>query len=62
MKQSFIFLFIVLIVIQINAQNEQYARKVLDKLTSSSMRGRGYVKQGDKKAADYIARQFKKLS
>lgn len=61
MKQSFIFLFIVLIVIQINAQNEQYARKVLDKLTSSSMRGRGYVKKGDKKAADYIARQFKKI-
>ena len=60
MLRSFVFLFIVLIAIQINAQNEQYARKVLDKLTSSSMRGRGYVKQGDKKAADYIARQFKK--
>jgi len=60
MLRSCIFFLIVLIASQINAQNEQYARKVLDKLTSPSMKGRGYVKKGDKKAAHYIAKQFKK--
>jgi len=60
MLRSCIFFLIVLIASQITAQNEQYARKVLDKLTSPSMKGRGYVKKGDKKAAHYIAKQFKK--
>ena len=38
-----------------------YARKVVDTLTSPVMHGRGYVQQGDKKAAAYIAGEFKRL-
>jgi len=59
-KQSILILFVVLICFQNQAQNEAYARKVIDKLTSPAMKGRGYVKHGDQNAAKYIARQFKK--
>lgn len=38
-----------------------YARKVVDTLTAPVMHGRGYVQQGDKKAAAYIAGEFKRL-
>ncbi len=41
-------------------QDVDYARKMLKKLTSNSLRGRGYVRQGDKKAADFIVSQLKK--
>ncbi|MEE4259843.1 MAG: M28 family peptidase [Bacteroidales bacterium] len=60
MKQVLIFLIAILISLQVSAQDEAYARKVLEKLTSPAMKGRGYVKHGDQKAAGYIARQFKK--
>ena len=42
------------------AQDVDYARKALKKLTSKSFHGRGYVKNGDGKAANYIAKQFEK--
>lgn len=44
------------------AQNFNYARKIVDTLASSSMHGRGYVDSGDRKAASYIAEQFKQLN
>ena len=40
------------------AQNMPYARQVIDTLTSSHFWGRGYTKDGMKKAADYIAAQL----
>lgn len=39
----------------------QYARKVVDTMTSESMHGRGYVNDGDKIAANYIRAQFQKF-
>lgn len=42
------------------SQNIEYAREVVNKLSSKELNGRGYVKNGDKKAADYLASQFKK--
>ncbi len=60
MKKLVTVVTIALIVVQIHAQDRAYARKVLHKLTSPAMHGRGYVKQGDKKAADFIVEQFKK--
>jgi hypothetical protein len=42
------------------AQDIEYARKMLDKLTDKKFYGRGYVNSGDKKAADFIANEFKK--
>lgn len=60
MRLISLFLFMVFFAFTGQAQNEAYARKVIKKLTSPAMKGRGYVKQGDQKAADYIARQFEK--
>jgi len=38
---------------------KDYARKVVDTLASPYMEGRGYVNDGNKKAAEYIHSQFK---
>lgn len=38
-----------------------YARMVVDTLSSPSMHGRGYVKEGHLKAATFIAAEFKRL-
>ena len=37
-----------------------YAKKTIKRLSSKKMQGRGYVKNGDLKAANYIASEFKK--
>ncbi len=42
------------------AQNQEYARQVLNTLCSPEMAGRGYVKEGVEKAADYLAAAYKK--
>ncbi len=41
-----------------NAQDSAYAKKIIDTLSSSYFFGRGYVNNGDTKAAAYIADQF----
>lgn len=42
------------------SQDLQYARAVIDTLTSESFHGRGYVNNGDSIAAKYIAEEFNK--
>jgi len=42
------------------SQDVNYARKIVNELSLSKYHGRGYVKNGDAKAAKYIAKQFKK--
>lgn len=42
------------------SQNVEYAKSCLNKLTSESFHGRGYVKKGDLKTAKFIAGEFKK--
>lgn len=42
------------------AQDIDYARKIHKKLTSKAFHGRGYVKNGDGKAAAFVAGQFSK--
>jgi aminopeptidase YwaD len=39
----------------------QYARKIVDTMTSESMHGRGYVNDGDEIAANYIRSEFMKF-
>lgn len=39
-------------------QDTSYAREVISRLCDPDMQGRGYVLQGDRKAADYIRNQF----
>ncbi|MEP7079744.1 MAG: M28 family peptidase [Ginsengibacter sp.] len=41
------------------AQQVQYAREIINTLASDAYKGRGYVHNGDKMAADYIAKRFK---
>lgn len=56
-RRSVIFLFYVL-TFSAFSQDLEYARKVVDTLSSPSMHGRGYVNDGHQKAAEYIAREF----
>lgn len=43
------------------SQNRTAAQKVIDDLCSDEMAGRGYISDGDKKAADYIAKKYQDL-
>ena len=43
------------------SQDIKYAHKIIDTLTSPSMHGRGYVNDGNRIAATYIANEFKNL-
>ncbi len=45
----------------VDAQDIDYARKVLDTLCAPSMDGRGYVNDGHKKAALFIEEEFKRF-
>ncbi|MBI2281877.1 MAG: M28 family peptidase [Bacteroidetes bacterium] len=42
-------------------QNIDYARQIIDTLTSSHFGGRGAVNGGEKKAADFIVKQYKRM-
>jgi aminopeptidase YwaD len=42
------------------AQQVSYAKEVINTLSSESMKGRGYVGQGDRNAANYLASEFEK--
>lgn len=42
------------------AQNKEYAKQVIDKLCSNEFAGRGYINEGDKKTAKFIAETFRK--
>lgn len=44
------------------AQNLPYARQVVDTLCSTYMSGRGYTNDGDRKAAAYIAAEYKRMN
>lgn len=60
MKKLLFLILIITLTIEYQGQDIDYARKVMRKLTSKHFRGRGYVKNGDAKAAAYIAGQFEK--
>jgi aminopeptidase YwaD len=44
-----------------HGQNRQYAQKTIDTLSSATFYGRGYVHQGDYKAAKFIANAYKSI-
>ncbi|MFT4202539.1 MAG: M28 family peptidase [Chitinophagaceae bacterium] len=58
-KYLFVFL-LFFIVGYTQAQDADYGKKIVKKLSCASFKGRGYVQNGDKKAARYVAKQFKK--
>lgn len=51
-------MFFVFLLKIINAQDINYARKIIDELCSEKYHGRGYSFNGDKKAAKFIANQL----
>ena len=60
-----VFSFLLLLVfvfssIILRAQNVDYARYCFEKLTSKNFHGRGYVKNGDLKAAKFVVGEFEK--
>ena len=59
---SIAFVFISLLAIHLNCKSQQvpYAREVISKLCSTAMKGRGYVENGDRNAANFIAEEFGK--
>lgn len=62
MKSKFVCLLILLTVsISVKSQDSLYARKVIEKLTSKKFSGRGYVNNGDKLAANFIANEYKQI-
>ena len=60
MKKYLTFLLSLLIIVAASAQDVNYARNILNELSSEKYHGRGYVKNGDANAAKFIAKQFKK--
>lgn len=46
--------------VQVSAQDPEYARKVVNDLCSEEMAGRGYVKEGAQKAAEYLSASFRR--
>ena len=57
--QILLVVLLISIVSKTQAQQVQYARGIIDTLASDVFKGRGYVHDGDKIAADYIAKLFK---
>jgi hypothetical protein len=52
-------LFLLICAFQVSAQDLAFGRKMLDTLTSTFFWGRGYTNDGMKKAADFLANEFK---
>ncbi|MCC9166663.1 M28 family metallopeptidase [Pontibacter harenae] len=63
MKQTLLFFLFLLYLILPNAkaQDMQRVRQTIDTLTSPAMHGRGYIFEGDTKAANYIQDRFKEV-
>lgn len=60
MKHSFLLLFI-LLSLALQAQDLQYGRYIDNQLSSETFKGRGFVKNGDKIAANFIKSQLDSL-
>jgi hypothetical protein len=43
------------------SQDIDYARKIVEKLSSPEFKGRGYIENGDKISADFIANEYRNL-
>ncbi len=61
MKRLYLFLLFVAVSIALPAQNLPYYKKVVKELSSAKYQGRGYAKNGVRKAGNYIDRQFRKV-
>ncbi len=60
MKKATLFSLILTLAMTLNAQDTNYVRQVLNKLTSEEFHGRGYSYKGDSIAAEYIRGELKR--
>jgi len=59
-RQKFLLFVLLAVSFSAKTQNVSQARAWLDTLCSANYHGRGYAYEGDKKAADFLVRHFKK--
>ena len=59
--KNFSLIIVALLFAQISFGQASYARNILDTLCSKSYDGRGYVNDGDNRAADFLVRELKSL-
>ena len=59
MKRSKLFLLFFLIHFFAFSQDLDYAKRIIEKLSSPEFKGRGYIEYGDKISADYISGEFR---
>lgn len=60
-KYSIYILLSSLMILSAAAQDKDYARRMVDTLASPYMSGRGYVDNGDRKAADFLAAEMRSM-
>ena len=60
MRKTIFFLLFIFILSKLSSQNIDYAKSVIDTLSSKYFCGRGAVNNGEKKAAEFIAKEFNK--
>jgi hypothetical protein len=58
MKRSKLFLLFFFIHFLTFSQDIDYAKRIIEKLSSAEFKGRGYIENGDKISADYISGEF----
>ena len=60
-KKFFLIIISLAFFVNLNSQNKEYARSILDTLCAPYFDGRGYYNKGEKRAAEFIASEFKKF-
>ncbi|MFN8208976.1 MAG: M28 family peptidase [Bacteroidales bacterium] len=58
---TFVLVFMGTLLQQADAQDSTYARRVVKKLASPSLHGRGYLGKGQEKSAAFIRKEFRKM-
>jgi hypothetical protein len=61
MKKTALFLILISAHVFTFSQDTDYAKAIIEKLSSPEFKGRGYVENGDKISADYISKEFQSL-
>ncbi len=61
-NKSFFLLLVIIFTQRVNAQNIAYAKQIIDTLTSANFDGRGVVNDGEKRAAQFIEKEFTRLN
>ncbi|MDA3942296.1 MAG: M28 family peptidase [Bacteroidetes bacterium] len=59
-KLFFVLIGLLLMALPVQSQDKAYVQKVVKKLAAPGMHGRGYVKNGDARAANFLAKEMKK--